>query len=66
FFGKITEKFDSHYYDTKIDKYKIAVDNSSEYIVALIIVFLFQTILLPLFFLFILYHFVRGIFNLGK
>ena len=66
FFGKITEKFDANYYDTKIDEYKDAVDNSSEYIVALIIVFLFQTILLPLFFLFVLYHFVRGIFNLGK
>ncbi|MGB5866482.1 MAG: hypothetical protein WBG69_01295 [Arcobacteraceae bacterium] len=62
----ITEKFDSKYYDTKIDEYKKAVDNSSEYIVALIIAFIFQTILLPLLFLFILYHFVRGIFNLGK
>jgi hypothetical protein len=66
FFNKITEKFDSNYYDTKIDEYKKAVDNSSEYIVALIIAFIFQTILLPLVFLFILYHFVRGILNLGK
>jgi len=62
----ITEKFDSQYYDTKIDEYKNAVDNSSEYIVALIIAFIFQTILLPLLFLFILYHFVRAIFNIGK
>lgn len=66
FLGKFTEKFDSTYYDEKIDEYIKAVDHSSEYIVALIIAFLFQTILLPLFFLFILYHFVRGIFNLGK
>jgi len=62
----ITEKFDSQYYDTKIDEYKKAVDNASEYIVALIIAFIFQTILLPLLFLFILYHFVRAIFNIGK
>ena len=66
FIGKFTEKFDSTYYDKKIDEYLAAVDHSSEYIVALIIAFLFQTILLPLFFLFILYHFVRAIFNLGK
>jgi hypothetical protein len=66
FFTKITEKFDSSYYDKKIEEYKKAVDNSSDYIVALIIAFVFQTILLPLIFLFILYHFVRGIFNLGK
>jgi len=62
----ITEKFDSQYYDTKIDEYKKAVDNASEYIVALIIAFIFQTILLPLLFLFILYHFVRAIFNMSK
>jgi len=67
--GKIstfTEKFDSKYYDTKIEEYKKAVDNSSEYIIGLIIAFIFQTILLPLLFLFLLYHFVRAIFNLGK
>ncbi len=66
FFNKVAEKFDSTYYSKKVDEYKLAVDSSSEYIVALIIAFVFQTILLPLIFLFILYHFVRGIFNLGK
>lgn len=64
--NRITEKFDASYYDTKIDEYKKAVDNSSDYIVALIIAFVFQTLLLPLVFLFILYQFVRGIFNLGR
>jgi uncharacterized protein YceK len=64
--SKIKEKFDGSYYDAKIDEYKTAVDSSSEYIVALIIAFVFQTILLPLVFLFILYQFVRAIFNLGK
>ncbi|WP_419770580.1 MAG: hypothetical protein ACNI3C_01960 [Candidatus Marinarcus sp.] len=66
FFNKVAEKFDSNYYAKKVDEYKSAVDNSSEYIVALIIAFVFQTILLPLIFLFVLYHLVRGIFNLGK
>jgi hypothetical protein len=66
FFNKVAEKFDSNYYAKKVDEYKKAVDSSSEYIVALIIAFVFQTILLPLLFLFVLYHFVRGIFNLGK
>lgn len=62
----ITEKLNSKYYDTKIEEYKKAVDKSSEDIVSLIIAFIFQTILLPLLFLFLLYHFVRGIFTLGK
>jgi len=62
----ITEKFDTKYYDKKIEEYKKAVDNASEYIVALIIAFVFQTILLPLLFLFLLYNFVRMIFNLGN
>jgi len=62
----ITEKFDAQYYDNKIEEYKKAVDNASEYIVALIIAFVFQTILLPLLFLFLLYNFVRMIFNLGN
>jgi len=65
-FSSITEKFDGAYYDEKTQEYKKAVDNSSEYIVALIIAFIFQTILLPLLFLFVLYQFVRGIFNLGR
>lgn len=62
--GRLTEKFDSHYYDKKIEEYKIAVEKSSEYIVALIIAFLFQTIILPLFFLLIFYYGIRGIIYL--
>lgn len=60
------DKVSVEYYQTKIEEYEKAIDNASEYIVALIIAFIFQTILLPLVFLFILYQFVRGIFNLGK
>jgi len=63
---KFTEKLDSSYYTSKIQEYRSAVENSSEYIVALIIAFIFQTIFLPLVFLFMLYHFIRGIFNIGR
>jgi len=63
---KFTEKLDSQYYSQKVEAYKKAVENSSEYIVALIIAFVFQTIFLPIIFLFSLYHLIRGIFNVGK
>lgn len=66
FFSKVSEKFDSTYYTKKIEEYKNAADNSSEYIVDLIIVFIFQTILLPLAFLIVLYSFVKGIFSIGR
>ena len=66
FFDKVVEKFDSSYYSKKIDEYKNAADNSSEYVVDLITVFIFQTILLPLAFLFVLYYFIKEIFNIGR
>ena len=66
FLSKVTEKFDSNYYAQKIEEYKKAADNSSEYIVDLIVVFIFQTIVLPLVFLMVLYYFVKGIFNVGR
>lgn len=66
FLSKVTEKFDSNYYAQKIEEYKKAADNSSEYIVDLIVVFIFQTIVLPLVFLMILYYLVKGIFNVGR
>lgn len=61
FFEKITEKFDLGFYEKKVDEYKNAVDNSSEYMIDLIIVFIFQTILLPIVFLYILYVFIKKI-----
>jgi len=66
FFDKVVEKFGSDYYDKKIAEYQNAADSSSEYIVDLITVFIFQTMLLPLAFLFVLYYFIKGIFNIGK
>ncbi|WP_321468881.1 hypothetical protein [Halarcobacter sp.] len=66
FLEKVMEKFDSNYYEKKIDEYTVAVDNSSEYIIDLIIVFIFQTIILPIVFLFILYFFIKSIFNIRR
>ena len=66
FFNKVLEKFDSSYYEKKVNEYKDAVDNSSQYIIDLIIVFIFQTIFLPIIFLFLLYSFVKSIFNMRK
>ena len=61
FFGKIAEKFDMSFYEKKVNEYKNAVDNSSEYLIDLIIVFIFQTILLPIVFLYFLYVMFRKI-----
>ncbi|WP_320036059.1 hypothetical protein [Halarcobacter sp.] len=66
FLEKVIEKFDSNYYEKKIDAYTNAVDNSSEYIIDLIIVFIFQTIVVPIVFLFILYFFIKSIFNIRR
>lgn len=66
FFNKVMEKFDSSYYEKKVNEYKDTVDNSSQYIIDLIIVFIFQTIFLPIIFLFLLYSFVKSIFNIRK
>ncbi len=66
FFNKVLEKFDSSYYEKKVNEYKDAVDNSSQYIIDLIIVFIFQTIFLPIIFLFLLYSFVKSIFNIRR
>ena len=66
FFNKVLEKFDSSYYEKKVNEYKDAVDNSSQYIIDLIIVFIFQTIFFPIIFLFLLYSFVKSIFNIRR
>ena len=49
------------FYEKKVNEYKKAVDNSSEYLIDLIIVFIFQTILLPIVFLYFLYVMFRKI-----
>lgn len=63
FFEKFRQKFDMTFYEKKVDEYKNAVDSSSDNIVDLIIVFIFQTILLPLFYLFVFYILLKKLFN---
>lgn len=66
FFDKVVEKFDSAYYSKRVDEYRDAAEDSSRYIVDLITVFVFQTILLPIIFLLVLYYFIRAVFNIGR
>ncbi|MEN5387915.1 hypothetical protein ABE179_08260 [Aliarcobacter skirrowii] len=63
FFEKFRQKFDMTFYEKKVDEYKDAVDSSSDNIVDLIIVFIFQTIFLPIFYLFIFYILLKKLFN---
>ncbi|MDX4067943.1 hypothetical protein Q6A87_08790 [Aliarcobacter skirrowii] len=63
FFEKFRQKFDMTFYEKKVDEYKDAVDSSSDNIVDLIIVFIFQTILLPLFYLSVFYILLKKLFN---
>lgn len=63
FFEKFRQKLDMTFYEKKVDEYKDAVDSSSDNIVDLIIVFIFQTILLPLFYLFVFYILLKKLFN---
>ena len=64
FFGKVTEKFDIKFYEKKVNEYKDTVDSSSNHIVDLIIVFIFQSILLPILFLFAFYVLLKKLSNL--
>ncbi|RXJ95795.1 hypothetical protein CRU94_04050 [Arcobacter sp. AHV-9/2010] len=63
FFEKFRQKFDMTFYEKKVDEYKNAVDSSSDNIVDLIIVFIFQTIFLPIFYLFVFYILLKKLFN---
>lgn len=55
--------FSTKYYTQKMDQFEKVLDNASGHIVELIIVFLFQTMLFPLLFLFLLYKFIIQLFN---
>ena len=58
--------FSKEYYTTKIDQYQQVTEQTSDYILQLIIAFVFKTIFFPLIFLFFLYQVLRGVFNVGK
>lgn len=66
FFDSITKVFDSKYYTQKIDEYKKVTEETSKYIVDLIIAFSFRSIIFPLIFLFVLYKVVKGLFSIRK
>lgn len=63
FFDSITKVFDSKYYEQKVKEYKDATEETSNYIVDLIIAFTFRSIIFPLVFLFILYKLSKGLFS---
>ncbi len=61
FFDKFTKKLRREYYENKIEEYRKVADKSSDYIISLIIVFVFQSIILPLVFLFVFYIIMKNI-----
>jgi len=50
--------FSTSYYKNKMDEFRVIASNTADQIVDLIIVFLFQTILFPLFFIWFLYRII--------
>lgn len=64
FLESITKVFDSKYYSEKIEEYKKITEETSKYIVNLIIAFSFRTILFPLIFLFLLYKMGKYLFSM--
>jgi len=60
FYHSTSEMLD---FDKKVNDYKEAAKESSEHIINLIAVFIFQTILIPIIFLFLMYYLVRYIIN---
>jgi len=58
--------FDSDYYAEQINAYKAEANEAGDRIVKLIIAFVFQTIVFPLLFLFLLYKLVLRVFDIGR
>lgn len=50
--------------DARIERYKLAAADATEYVINLIVVFVFQTILFPIFFLFVVYRFLKNLLEL--
>lgn len=63
FNDKKASYFSTKYYKNKIAQFQKLATNAGDHIVDLIIIFVFQTILFPLLFLFALYKFVVQLFN---
>lgn len=58
--------FNSGTYTQQIEHYTEMANRASSHIVHLIIAFVFQTILFPIVFLFLLYQFIRKVFGFGS
>jgi len=58
--------FSSDYYRGQIEHYKQEANEAGDRIVKLIIAFVFQTIVFPLMFLFLLYKLVLRVFDIGR
>lgn len=58
--------FDTKYYTEQMEHYQAEANQASDHIVRLIIAFVFQTIVFPLLFLYILYKSVSRMFELWK
>ena len=58
--------FDSDYYAEQLTRYKAQANAAGDRIVRLIIAFVFQTIVFPLLFLFLLYKLVLRVFDIGR
>lgn len=61
FFNSITKIFDASYYKAKVQEYQDATEETSKYILDLIVAFSFKTIIFPLVFLFVLYQILKSI-----
>lgn len=50
--------------DARIERYKLAAAEATEHVINLIVVFVFQTILFPIVFLFVVYHLLKSLLKL--
>jgi len=58
--------FNSQYYREQIERYETLAGDAGDRIVRLIIAFVFQTVVFPLLFLFLLYKLVLRVFDIGR
>ncbi|WP_345969203.1 hypothetical protein WCX72_07445 [Sulfurimonas sp. HSL1-6] len=58
--------FSTSYYTEQVEHYKAEANAAGDQIVRLIIAFVFQTVVFPLLFLFLLYKFVLRLFDIGR
>ncbi len=65
-FSKITKVFDTDFYKAKVKEYQDATEETSRYILDMIIAFSFKTIIFPLIFLFLLYQLSKTLFRVKE